>query len=39
MQMWTNGTSILQVGAKKIKYNIQKIKPYKSETYADEVHM
>ena len=35
-QCFTNGTVNLQCGAVKIKYNIRRIKPYKSNTKVED---
>ena len=33
---WTNDTVSLQIGATKIKYNIRRIKPFKSDTKVED---
>ena len=35
-QCFTNGTVNLQYGATQIKYNIRRIKPYKSDTKVED---
>ena len=33
---WTNDTVLLQIGATEIRYNILRIKPYKSDTQVED---
>ena len=37
MQFWANGTVTLQCGAIKMKHNIHRIKPYKSDTNIEDI--
>ena len=37
-QCWTNGKVSLQCGAMQIRYNIRRIKPYKSDTKVEDIN-